>query len=135
MWEQCKRFRYHLVFSCYSTVGHLSEEAKEWLVYIIRTLTSSNATFLTTSSSLSGAAVNLASTPSHTVVAALTIPNIYASPSSVQHLALATQEDPVVPVESGPAVVAAAVGGSGDNTTVGKPPAKEEKVFMTIGNP
>ena len=105
------------------------------MFYIIRTLTASEATFLTASSSLfssdqksPGAAVNLSPTPpSHTVVAALTIPNIYASPSTVQHLALATHEDPVVKLES---AVVAAVGGAGDNVQVDEPPAKMAKVII-----
>ena len=106
------------------------------MVYIIRTLTASEATFLTTSSSLfssdqqsPGSAVNLSPTPSHTVLAALSISNVYASPSTVQHLALATHEDPVVNLESAPAVVAAVVG-AGANAQVDEPPAKMAKVII-----
>ena len=108
---------------------HLSEEAKDWLVYIIGTLSVSGASFLTTTGGTSSSSPPVQPTSSHTVMAALTVPNIYASPSSVQKLALASHEDPVVPLESAPAVVAA-LGGDGDNARVEEPAAKKAKVMI-----
>lgn len=79
-----------------------------------------------TSSSSPGAAVNLSPTSSHTVVTDLTVPNVFASPSIVHHLAVASHEDPVVDLESAPDELLAAVGGAGDEAQVAKvdPPAK-----------
>ena len=60
-------------------------------------------------------------------MADVTIPIIYPSPSTrLQHLALATHDDPVVNLDSAPPVV----GGAGDNAQVDEPPAKIAKVII-----
>ena len=57
----------------------------------------------------------------------LTVPNIYASPSSVQKITLATQEDPIIPVDCAHHVVAA-LRGTGDIAIAGKASGEKEKV-------
>ena len=77
-------------------------------------------------SSLSHISPPPAASLTHTVMVDLTVPNIYASPSSVQKITLATQEDPIVPVDAHHVI--AALRGSGDSAIAGKASGQKEKV-------